>query len=147
MAVKRARSTGAADRPQPSAAKSKSKTERRLEIPSSLTVNQLSQLLGLSVVEVIKQLMRNGVMASINQVIDYDTAATVAADFGHEAQEKQRPAPTQDCWEMGLKRDRMEYALRTKISPQNRRQLAEFGQSLPRKASDVVECLSSTSGS
>ncbi len=55
--------------------------------------------------------------------------------------------PTQDCWEMGLKKDRLEYALRTKISPQNRRQLAEFGQSLPRRASDVVECLSSTSGS
>jgi len=67
-AVKRARSTGAADRPQPSAAKSK--TEHQLEIPASLTVNQLSQLLGLSVVEVIKQLMRNGVMASNNQVID-----------------------------------------------------------------------------
>ena len=94
-AVKRARSTGAADRPQPSAAKSKSKTEHRLEIPSSLTVNQLSQLLGLSVVEVIKQLMRNGVMASINQVIDYDTAATVATDFGHEAQEKPRSAPAE----------------------------------------------------
>ena len=54
--------------------------------------------------------------------------------------------PALDCWEMGLKKDRLEYALRTKISPQNRKQLAEFGQSLPRRTSDVVECLSSTSG-
>ena len=35
-------------------------------------------------VEVIKQLMRNGVMATINQVIDYDTAATVVSDFGYK---------------------------------------------------------------
>jgi predicted RNA-binding protein YlxR (DUF448 family) len=55
--------------------------------------------------------------------------------------------PALDCWEMGLKKDRLEYALRTRISPQNRRQLAEFGQSLPRRVSDAAERLSSTSGS
>ena len=34
------------------------------------------------VINVIKQLMRRGVMANINQIIDYDTAATIASDFG-----------------------------------------------------------------
>jgi translation initiation factor IF-2 len=52
-----------------------------------LTVQQLAELLQVSAVEVIKQLMRNGVIASINQSIDFDTAAIVAADFGYEAQE------------------------------------------------------------
>ena len=36
--------------------------------------------------------MKNGVMASINQVIDYDTAAIVATDFGFDADESRRPA-------------------------------------------------------
>ena len=43
--------------------------------------------MGVSPVEVIKELMKNGVMASINQVIDYDTAAIVAHDMGFEPRE------------------------------------------------------------
>jgi translation initiation factor IF-2 len=41
--------------------------------------------MSVSPVEVIKELMKNGVMASINQVIDFDTAAIVATDMGFEA--------------------------------------------------------------
>ncbi len=66
----------------------KETTQHPIEIPALLTVKQLADLLGVSGVDVIKQLMRNGVMASINQSIDYDTAAIVAADFGFEAVEK-----------------------------------------------------------
>ena len=61
----------------PGAGKSKAKAE--VVIPHALTVKQLAELLGVSVVEVIKGLMRSGVMANINQVIDYDSAAGVAA--------------------------------------------------------------------
>ena len=57
--------------------------ESQIELPVSLTVKQLSELLEASPVEVIKQLMRNGKMAGINQVVDYDTAAIVASDFGY----------------------------------------------------------------
>jgi len=60
----------------------------KVEIPPSLTVRQLAEILGISPIETIKQLMRNGVMASINQVIDYDTAAVVAVDLGFEPQLK-----------------------------------------------------------
>ncbi len=62
--------------------------ERRVKIPPSLTVKQLADLIEVSAVEVIKQLMRNGIMASINQVIDYNTAAIVASDFGYAALEE-----------------------------------------------------------
>lgn len=65
------------------------KSERRLTIPRSLTVKQFADLVGVSAVAVIKQLMKNGIMASINQVIDYETAAIVASDFGYEAVEEQ----------------------------------------------------------
>ena len=56
-----------------------------VEIPHTISVRQLAELLKVSAVDVIKQLMRNGVMANINQVIDYDTAVKVATSFGYEA--------------------------------------------------------------
>ncbi len=67
---------------------SPSKGERKIELPPAMTVKQLAEKLGISGVEVIKQLMQNGVMAGINQSIDYDTAAIIAADLGYEVTEK-----------------------------------------------------------
>ncbi len=62
---------------------------KTLEIPRVLSVKELGDLMSVSPVEVIKELMKNGVMASINQVIDFDTAAIVATDMGFEAVEAQ----------------------------------------------------------
>jgi len=61
---------------------------RLVEIPDTLSVKQLADLLQVSAIDVIKQLMRNGIMANINQVIDYESAAAVAAGSGYEAQPK-----------------------------------------------------------
>ncbi len=58
-----------------------------VELPRTLTVKELGDLLHTSAVEIIKELMKNGVMASINQAIDYDTAAIIATDFGYEPHE------------------------------------------------------------
>ncbi|HLF79824.1 MAG TPA: translation initiation factor IF-2 [Dehalococcoidia bacterium] len=58
-----------------------------VDLPVALTVKELADLLRVSAVDIIKELMKNGVMASINQVIDYDTAAIVATDFGFEPRE------------------------------------------------------------
>ncbi len=58
--------------------------QKRLEIPRTLTVKELGDLVGMSPIEAIKELMKNGVMATINQVIDYDTAAIIAHDLGFE---------------------------------------------------------------
>ncbi|TET86666.1 MAG: translation initiation factor IF-2 [Dehalococcoidia bacterium] len=74
--------------------KSSSQKERQIELPPFLTVKQLADLLATSGMEVKKQLMRNGVMASVNQTIDYDTAAIIASDFGYEVIEKSVPEPT-----------------------------------------------------
>src|SRR3990172_5087362 len=60
---------------------------RQVSLPPTITVKGMAELLGLSPVLVIKELMKNGIMATINQVIDYDTAAVVATDLGFEAQE------------------------------------------------------------
>jgi len=69
---------------------SSSPEARLIEIPSALSVRQLAELLQISAVDVIKQLMRSGVMANINQVIDYESAASVAAGFGCQAHLKPR---------------------------------------------------------
>ncbi len=57
-----------------------------IEIPETLTVRDLADRIEASPIDVIKQLMANGVMANINQQIDFDTAAIVIAEFGYEAQ-------------------------------------------------------------
>jgi translation initiation factor IF-2 len=62
-------------------------TPRTIELPAALSVRELADLLGVPPVDVIKDLMKNGVMAALTQVIDYDTAAVVASDFGFEPQE------------------------------------------------------------
>ena len=56
-----------------------------IELTGSITVRELSILINASPIDVIKNLMANGVMANINQQIDFDTAAIVAAEFGYEA--------------------------------------------------------------
>ncbi|MFC1969283.1 translation initiation factor IF-2 [Chloroflexota bacterium] len=63
-----------------------------VEIPHSLSVRQLAELLSVSEVAVIKQLMRNSVMANINHIVDYDTAASIATAFEYETRPKPRTA-------------------------------------------------------
>jgi translation initiation factor IF-2 len=57
----------------------------QVEIPSFLTVRELAELLEVSPIEVIKELMSNGIIANINQQIDFDTAAIVTEEMGFEA--------------------------------------------------------------
>jgi translation initiation factor IF-2 len=59
-----------------------------IEISHSVAVRQLADLLQVSAIDIIKQLMRNGIFANINQVVDYEAAAVVAAAFGYEAKLK-----------------------------------------------------------
>lgn len=65
---------------------------RPLEIPRHIMVRQLAELLQVNAIEIIKQLMRNGIMANINQVIDYDTAAAILKGYDYEAHLQPRKA-------------------------------------------------------
>jgi translation initiation factor IF-2 len=60
-------------------------SEKRIELPAGISVRDLSAKLKVSPIDIIKKLMANGVMASINQMVDFDTSAIVAAEFGWEA--------------------------------------------------------------
>ncbi len=53
-------------------------------LPPKMTVRELAEALQASPIDLIKTLMANGVMASINQTIDYDTAEIVATELGYE---------------------------------------------------------------
>ena len=64
--------------------------DKAIRLPRVLTVKDLAEILDVNAVDVIKSLMLNGIMASINQVIDYDTAEIIAADLGYEV----KPAAT-----------------------------------------------------
>ncbi|MCJ7669704.1 MAG: translation initiation factor IF-2, partial [Dehalococcoidia bacterium] len=57
----------------------------QVELPPAITVRQLADILKVEPVKVIKQLMRKGIMANVNQTIDFDTASITAADFGYDA--------------------------------------------------------------
>lgn len=56
-----------------------------IELPATITVRELAESIEASPIEVIKTLMANGVMANINQQIDFDTAAIVAGEMGYDA--------------------------------------------------------------
>ena len=58
---------------------------KTIELPYNITVRDLAQKVEFSPIQVIKILMSNGVMANINQQVDYDTAAVVASELGYEA--------------------------------------------------------------
>jgi translation initiation factor IF-2 len=58
-----------------------------VELPSQISVTDLAELLAVSHADIIKELIRNGIFATINQSIDFDTAALVAGELGFETVE------------------------------------------------------------
>ena len=70
-----------------------------IEIPTTVTVRDLALMIDVSPIDIIKQLMANGVMANINQRVDFDTAAIVIGEFGFEAEHL--AAPEDDLEEAG----------------------------------------------
>ncbi|MFC1935674.1 translation initiation factor IF-2 [Chloroflexota bacterium] len=58
---------------------------RVLKIPDAISVARLAKLMNASPIELMKQFMRAGIMANINQVVDFNTAAAVVPGFGFRA--------------------------------------------------------------
>jgi translation initiation factor IF-2 len=69
-------------------------TLRALPMGEAVTVGTLAQRMGVEPVAVIKQLMRGGIFASINQVVDFETAAAVARAFGFAARKVEEAGAT-----------------------------------------------------
>ncbi|MBO4493033.1 MAG: translation initiation factor IF-2 [Ruminococcus sp.] len=64
------------------------KQQLKVLIPDNITVGELATRLKATATDVIKQLMKLGVMASINQEIDFDTAAIVADEMGAKVEKE-----------------------------------------------------------
>ncbi|MBE0689807.1 MAG: translation initiation factor IF-2 N-terminal domain-containing protein, partial [Anaerolineae bacterium] len=78
-----------------------------VQVPDYLSVRELSELIDANPIEVMKRLIANGIMASINQQVDYETAAIVIEEMGFEAQsasaiaakvEKEKRAESSQTW-------------------------------------------------
>jgi translation initiation factor IF-2 len=92
---------------------------RVIDIPATLSVKQLADSLRVSPVDVIKQLMRLGIMANINQIVDFKSAANVAAALGFEAHQtaetgKKAAAAVKEMRMQQIDQDREKATLRTR---------------------------------
>ena len=63
-----------------------------IELPSTITVKELAELLTVNPADVIRELIKSGIFATINQLIDRDTASLVAGELGYEVAEAVAPA-------------------------------------------------------
>lgn len=68
-------------------ASDQSEGQKTIEIPPIIQVKEFALKLGKPVVEVIGELVKNGVMATINEDIDFETAAIISEEFGFIAEE------------------------------------------------------------
>jgi len=68
-----------------------SRERTAIELPSSITVKDLADLLGVNPADVIRELIKSGIFANINQGIDRETAALVAEELGYEVAETVLP--------------------------------------------------------
>ncbi|MDQ7024472.1 MAG: translation initiation factor IF-2 [Anaerolineae bacterium] len=94
------------------------KEQQVVLVPDYLTVREVAELIDSSPIDVMKTLIANGIMASINQQIDFDTAAIVIGEMGYEAKsqsaleaekaEQQRAEEMTRKWEQMYKGEKPE---------------------------------------
>ena len=94
------------------------KEKQLILIPDYLTVRELAEAVDESPIDVMKKLIANGIMASINQQIDFDTAAIILEEMGYEAksettaaeekEEQKRAEVTTRKWEQMYKGEKPE---------------------------------------
>lgn len=70
--------------------------QKRVEIPEIITIRNLAELMQASPIDVIKQLMNLGIMANINQQIDFETAVIVGEEMGFDVQLETPFVPEQE---------------------------------------------------
>ena len=58
-----------------------------IELPGTITVKELADVLAVNVADIIRELIKSGIFATINQLIDRDTASLVASELGYEVAE------------------------------------------------------------
>lgn len=78
------------------------KKEGVVPLPAQITVKEFAEKTGVQVPQVVATLMKNGVMATITQTIDFDTAAIVAAELGVTVARELATAKVEDLFSRNL---------------------------------------------
>src|SRR3989344_5683223 len=79
------------------------KKEGLVMLPDQISVKELAEKTGVQVPILIQTLMKNGVMATITQSIDYETAAIIATELGIQVQREERSAKAEDLFSRNVK--------------------------------------------
>lgn len=79
-------------------------SEGDIEIPEQISVKELAEKTGLSAAKLIGELMKNGILANINQVIDYDTAVIITEHLGIQLKKRRIEFQTQDFFQGNLEK-------------------------------------------
>jgi translation initiation factor IF-2 len=72
-----------------------------IELPGTITVKELAELLTVTPADIIRELIKSGIFATINQLIDRDTASLVAEELGYEVAEAGAAASDDEDEEAG----------------------------------------------
>ena len=67
-----------------------------IELPGTITVKELAELLAVNPADIIRELIKSGIFATINQLVDRDTASLVAGELGFEVAEPDATTATAD---------------------------------------------------
>ncbi len=79
------------------------KKEGKVILPAQITVKELAEKTGVQIPKIISALMKNGMMVTVTQSIDYDTAAIVATELGVQVEKEQAGAKVEDLLSKNLK--------------------------------------------
>lgn len=85
-----------------------SKGEQVIQLKNKLTVKELSETLNKSASEIITKLIGLGIMATINQELDYDTASIIASEFGIEVESMADTDAEEDIFDIVIEPDQPE---------------------------------------
>ena len=88
-----------------------------IEIPAIISVKEYSEKCGIPVSKVVAALLKNGIMATINQQFDYDTAEIIAADLDIEIKKTREEATSEDLMEGDMKKLLSDDASKLKTRP------------------------------
>src|ERR1044071_8972617 len=80
---------------QPKKETPKNTEPKKVSLPAFIKVRDFAALLELPVTDVIKTLIKNGVMATINEEVDFETATIIAQDLGFEVEQQQNTEETE----------------------------------------------------
>lgn len=80
------------------------KKEGVVELPGTITVKEFAEKVGVKVSEVVAALMKNGVFATINNVIDFDTCSIIAEELAVQVKKSEMSAKTEDLFAKDLEK-------------------------------------------